>query len=236
MYGGQCCSEYTKSMLELKGSMEKYNHQMTGIFVGNESLIPRARNKIAHIFLTTDASHLLFMDGDQSFEPRDIVKLIKADKDIIVGIVPMKGINWERVRQGALKNHNNLEALTGIFNIRELPGHQMSADPLEPFQILYGGSGYMLIHRSVFEKLAPTTPTYSDRGGAKVHNFFSAEIVGEELLSEDFLFCHKYREIGGTVWAAPWCQVGHFGSYHFKGDYITSTKFDRVSQMEAIVK
>jgi len=237
MYGGQCCSEYTKSMLELKGSMEKYNHQMTGIFVGNESLIPRARNKIAHIFLqTTDASHLLFMDGDQSFEPRDIVKLIKADKDIIVGIVPMKGINWDRVRQGVLRNHSDLESLTGIFNIRELPGHQMSDDIYEPFQILYGGSGYMLIKREVFEKLAPKTPLYNDKGGAKVHNFFSAEIVGQELLSEDFLFCHKYREQGGTVWAAPWCKVGHFGSYHFKGDYTASTELDRSCQKEMFVK
>jgi hypothetical protein len=48
-------------------------------------------------------------------------------------------------------------------------------------------------------------------------------LLGKELkrdmLSEDFFFCHNYREHGGTVWAAPWCELGHFGSYLFSGQY-----------------
>jgi hypothetical protein len=236
MYGGYCCSEYVKSMLSLKGSMEAYKHEMTGIFVGNESLVQRARDKIAHIFLQTDASHLLFMDADQSFEPRDIVKLIKADKGIIAGCVPMKGINWERVKQGAKNNYGNLESLTGIFNIRELPGH--SADERDfdkPFQVAYAGTGYMLIRRDVFETIAPHVGSYRDKGGALIKNYFSAQIVGEELLSEDFHFCHLYQQHGGQVWAAPWCTVEHFGSYSFKGSYGASNSFDKWMVQSALV-
>jgi len=37
------------------------------------------------------------------------------------------------------------------------------------------------------------------------------------LLSEDYYFCHKAREAGLKVWAAPWVQLGHFGNYLFEG-------------------
>jgi hypothetical protein len=62
MYGGMCCSEYTQSLLQLQSDMERNGHKMTCVFLGNESLIQRARNTVAHHFLQTDASHLLCID------------------------------------------------------------------------------------------------------------------------------------------------------------------------------
>lgn len=223
MYGGMCCSEYTKSILALQSDMEKTGHKLTCVFLGNESLIQRARNTVAHHFLETDASHLLFIDADQSFRNIDIVKMIQADKDIIVGPVPMKGINWNRVKQGAVLNHPRLDLLTGIFNINKLEGHEMKG-PDEPFQIKHGGTGFMLIKREVFEKLKNSVGTYTNGrqsipDGEKVYDFFQVAIHEGLLLSEDFWFCHKWREVGGTVWAAPWCELGHFGSYLFSGQY-----------------
>ena len=102
MYGGMCCSEYVQSIMDLRSDMEANGHKLTCVFLGNESLIQRGRNTIAYHFLESDASHLLFIDADQKFKTGDIVKMIQADKDIIVGPVPMKGINWNRVRQGAV--------------------------------------------------------------------------------------------------------------------------------------
>lgn len=220
MFGGWACSEYIKAMLELKGAMVQHGHEMTSVFVGNESLIQRARNRIVHIFLASDASHLLFMDADQSFVPSDIIKMIKCDKDVIAAPVPMKGINWDMIRVGAENNHKNLENLTGIFNIRQLPGHLMMGSGI-PFQVKYAGSGYMLIKREAFEKLSDKVNSYTDHG-TDIKNFFSAEIVDSELLSEDFHFCHQFRKMGGSVWAYPGAKVEHFGSYAFKGDYVES--------------
>jgi hypothetical protein len=223
MYGGMCCSEYVQSLLALKDGMQAHGHQVTCVFLGNESLIQRGRNTIAWHFLNTDASHLLFIDADQKFRPADVAKMIKADKDIIVGCVPMKGINWDRVRQGAVLNHPNLHRLTGIFNINKLDGHEM-VHPDLPFQIKHGGTGFMLIKREAFDKLAPVVGYYTNGGvtippEAKVGNFFQVNVVDEEMLSEDYFFCSKFREIGGEVWAAPWCEIGHFGSYLFSGTY-----------------
>lgn len=223
MYGGMCCSEYVQSLLSLRDGMQKAGHTVTCIFLGNESLIQRARNTIAWHFLNTDASHLLFCDADQSFRPGDVAKMLKADKDIITGPVPMKGINWNRVRQGAVLNHPDLAKLTGIFNINKLDGHEMVKEE-EPFQIKHGGTGFMLIKREVFEKLKPHVGAYKSSGNTlppetRVYDFFKVMVKDDELLSEDYYFCSKYREIGGEVWTAPWCEIGHFGSYHFKGQY-----------------
>ena len=223
MFGGMCCSQYVSSLIGLKEGMMQHGHQMTPMFIGNESLIPRARNLIAHLFLKTDASHLLFMDADQEFRPNDVALMIKANKDIITGIVPMKGINWKGIEKAVKAKKKEYEPYTGIFNFQPLNKHKFKKQE-EPFQIKYGGSGMMLIKREVFEKLLPETDYYENGGAsigkAKVYNFFKVENINKELLSEDYSFCQKYSSIGGTIWAAPWCRVGHFGSYCFRGNYI----------------
>jgi hypothetical protein len=216
-YGGMMTTEYCQSLLALKDGLQEHGHRMTTIFLGNESLIQRGRNTIAHAFLQTDSSHLLFADADIKFRPNDVARMIKADKGIIIGPVPMKGINWERVRRGALRMQKDLSKLSGIFALNELDGHHMT-HPDEPFQIKHGGTGFMLIRRDVFDALAPHVGWYAHRN-EQVGDFFQVGNVNHELLSEDYFFCHKYREHGGTVWAAPWCELGHFGAYCFSGQY-----------------
>lgn len=226
-YGGQMCTEYTQSLLALKEACMQYGIKMTCIFLGNESLIQRGRNTIAHHFLQMeDATHLMFIDADQRFRANDIALMIKADKGIIGGPVPMKGIDWNRVRQGAVLNHPNLAALTGIFNLNKLDGHDM-VSPDQPFQVEHIGTGFMLIRRDVFEALAPHTQTYTNGGASippdeEVYDFFRVQVQDGKLLSEDYHFCHEYRKHGGTVWAAPWCELGHFGAYCFSGTYAAS--------------
>lgn len=223
-YGGMMCTEYVQSLLALKEACIEHKIKMTCIFLGNESLIQRGRNTCAHHFLQMeDATHLMFIDADQKFQPNDIALMIKADKGIIGGAVPMKGINWNRVRQGAVLNHPNLPALTGIFNVNTLDDHNMT-DPSTPFQVKHVGTGFMLIRRDVFEYLRPFVGWYTNGGSTinpddKVYDFFKVQNVDHELLSEDYNFCHMYREHGGDVWVAPWCVLGHFGAYLFSGQY-----------------
>lgn len=224
-FGGQMCTEYSQSVMELRESMQKYDHTVTCVFLGNESLIQRARNTIAWHFLNTDASHLLFIDADQKFRPKDVADMIKANKEVIAAPVPMKGINWDAVRMGAVLNHKNLSQLTGIFNINKLDGHDMQSRE-EPFQVKHIGTGMMLIKRETLLNMQPHVDYYINGGttipkNEKVYNFFEAKVVDHELLSEDYYFCHLHRELGGAVWAAPWCEVGHFGPYLFSGMYNT---------------
>lgn len=231
MYGGLCTSEYTQSIIHLSEAANKSGVKFTTIFLGNESLIQRGRNTIAHHFLSMpDATHLLFIDADLKFRVEDVVKMIKADKSLIIGPVPLKGYNWEEVRQRALAGEKEINRTGGVFNINHLPGIQME-DEETPFEIEHGGNAMMMIRRDCLEELAPYTPYYTNGGaslpdGEKILDFFRVEIDKEKnhLLSEDYFFCSSYRKISGKVWCAPWCEIGHFGSHLFNGHYARSYK------------
>lgn len=227
MYGGTCVGPFNRSATALALALETNGHKLTPIFLGNESLIPRARNTIVWHFLQTDASHLLWVDADTGFRSKDVARMIEADRPIIVGPCPLKRINWERVAQAVRDGvpADQLHRYTGIFNIVHLDGvHTHSAS--EAFEIKFGGTGFMLIKREVFEALAPTTEDYVNRNpgdamppGARVKHFFPVYVEDDDLLSEDYAFTAKWRATGGSVWAAPWCELQHVGTYSFTGVY-----------------
>ena len=226
MYGGMCTSEYTQSLLNLSESANKSDVKLTTIFLGNESLIQRGRNTIAHHFMNLpDATHLLFIDADMKFRTEDVVRMIKADKSFIVGPVALKGYNWEEIRQAAINGEQDINRTGGVFNINKLPGIDM-VDENEPFEIEHGGNAFMMLRRDVFETLKPHTPIYTNGGrslpdGVEIYDYFRVEINKDtnHLLSEDYFLCHSYRQLGGKVWCAPWVETGHFGSHLFNGKY-----------------
>ena len=226
MYGGMCTSEYTDSLLKLSESCNKSGVKLTTIFLGNESLIQRGRNTIAHHFMNLpDATHLLFIDADIKFRVEDIVKMIKADKELIIGPVALKGYNWEEIRQAALAGDDDIGRTGGVFNINTLPGIEME-DEETPFEIEHGGNAFMMIRRDCLQALEPQTPIYTNGGrslpdGVEIKDYFRVEINKDtnHLLSEDYFFCHSSRQIGGKVWCAPWVETGHFGSHLLNGKY-----------------
>ena len=226
MYGGMCTSEYTQSLLNLSESANKSDVKLTTIFLGNESLIQRGRNTVAHHFMELpDATHLLFIDADIKFRTEDIVRMIQADKSLIVGPVALKGYNWDEIRQAAINGEDDIGRTGGVFNINHLPGIDM-VDENTPFEIEHGGNAFMMIRRDVFETLKPHTPIYTNGGrslpdGVEIYDYFRVEINKDtnHLLSEDYFLCHSYRQLGGKVWCAPWVETGHFGSHLFNGKY-----------------
>ena len=231
MYGGMCTSEYTQSIIHLSEAANKSGVKFTTIFLGNESLIQRGRNTIAHHFMNIpDATHLMFIDADIKFRVEDVVKMIKEDKELIIGPIPLKGYNWEEIRQRALRGEEDISRTGGVFNINHLPGIAME-DEETPFEIEHGGGAFMMIHRNVFETLKPHTGIYTNGGasvapGAEIYDYFRVEVNPEtkHLLSEDYFFCNSYRKVGGKVWCAPYVQAGHFGSHLFNGHYAVSQK------------
>jgi len=226
MYGGMCTSEYTQSLLNLSESANKSDVKLTTIFLGNESLIQRGRNTVAHHFMNLpDATHLLFIDADIKFRTEDIVRMIQADKSLIIGPVGLKGYNWDEIRQAAIDGEDDIGRTGGVFNINKLPGIDM-VDENTPFEIEHGGNAFMMIRRDVFETLKPHTPIYTNGGrslpdGVEIYDYFRVEINKDtnHLLSEDYFLCHSYRQLGGKVWCAPWVETGHFGSHLFNGKY-----------------
>jgi hypothetical protein len=230
MYGGMCAGYYTQSSLQLSSLLAQKGIGVSFSFMFNESLITRARNGLAHAFLKTEATHLMFIDADIYYNPNDVVSLIEADKPIICGIYPKKEINWDTVER-AVKNgvpKEQLKAHTGSFvvNLVDYQG-EVTVPINQPVEIFNGGTGFMLIKREVFEQMAPNMPFYVNDvhdlgrqlGEDRITEFFATSIEPgtQRLLSEDYHFCYNWRQQGGKVYAAPWAQLSHIGTYAFDG-------------------
>jgi hypothetical protein len=168
MYGGQCAGWYTQSILEMVNVFSQNNVKAQFSFMFNESLITSARNALAHQFLKTDATHLMFIDSDIRFRPQDILKMLEVDKEIICGIYPKKEINWTTVKQAMDKDvaQDQLKHYTGSFvvNLVNYAG-EVTVPVNEPVEIFNGGTGFMLIKREVFEKLGEKVPSYTNDVG-----------------------------------------------------------------------
>ena len=231
MYGGQCTGYYTQSMLTLGPVLNQNGYDMAYSAMFNESLIQRGRNALAHGFMQRpECTHLMFIDADIKFNPQDIIKMLEADKDIICGIYPKKEINWveveKAVKEGVPTDRLKTRTASVVVNLKDYAG-SVTVPVSEPVEIFNGGTGFMLIKRSTFETMKSVVNSYNNDvlflDGAisndRITEYFACAIEPgtERLLSEDYFFCWKAREAGLKVWAAPWAQLGHFGSYLFEG-------------------
>ena len=234
MYSGMCTGHYTQSLLMTGSAFTQAGIQMSAMMMFNESLIQRARNGLVKNFLRTDGDYLMFIDADIGWNPGDIMPMIDADKDIICGIYPKKEINWHGVKAAVeagvpveqLKHHSG--AL--VVNLVDYSG-TVTVPRVEPLEIWNGGTGFMLIKRSVFEGLKDKVATYTNdvvdlnntvNPGDMIHEYFAVSIEEgtNRLLSEDYHFCMLARKHGYKVWAAPWVTLAHIGSYMFEGTLI----------------
>jgi hypothetical protein len=231
MYGGMCYGFYTQSLLQLNNVFREHSIPSLMSFMFNESLITRARNAMVYNFLKTDCTHLMFIDADIRFNANDVIPMLSADKDVICGIYPKKEINWGSVKNAmdAGVPDDQLRYHTGSFVVN-LANYEGSVTvPIDqPVEIWNGGTGFMIIKREVFEKLADQVPSYTNdvhdlggtmKGADQIKEYFTTSIEPEtnRLLSEDYHFCYIWRKAGGKIYAAPWTHLAHVGSFIFEG-------------------
>lgn len=226
MYGGIAKNNYVISLQNLVVKLSQAGHSVSTTTVGNESLITRARNTLAHKFMKSGFDALLFIDADHGWNADDILRMVESGKEVIGAIYPMKGINWENVRYAAIAGKENLAAYSGYFAANLLEEKQ-DFDVDTPFRVKDLGTGMLFIQRSVFEKLKPHCGTYKHNSvgelgidfGEEISEYFFTKIEDGILLSEDYAFCHLWRDNGGDVWAAPWVTITHSGDYVFSGQF-----------------
>jgi hypothetical protein len=203
-YGGQITEVCFSSYLQwtIMAMQNNLNFQIDTL--SNESNVNRARNSCAAKFLAGDATHLMFVDADIQFNPADIVKLVSHDKDIVGGIYPQKTLPPKMV-VNTLKNGKQEGDLVEVGTL---------------------GTGFMLIKRTVFEQMITEgAQKYTDAIGlSSVENdhqydFFNCTIDTQgRYLTEDWSFCRRWRELGGTIWADTTVALAHVGYYRFQPD------------------
>ena len=199
-------------------------------FISKDSLVSRARNTIVTKFLDDEefnGTHLFFLDADIGFNHKNVERLLNFDKDLVCGVYPTKGINWERLK--ALDNKTVKPQNLMNYNVNFIDASNIKLD--NGFaEVKEGATGFMLIKKEVFLKLKDNysdlkfTPRPSSilSGSDNCYDFFKVGNYKDKngnvnYLSEDFYFSTLWRDIGGKIFADMTSELSHLGKFSFHG-------------------
>jgi len=225
-YGGLCLQNYAESIFGLQALAAKENIAIFLDYTGNESLIQRARNiSIARFLYNTTADLFLFIDADIEFDPESVLRLIKSGYDISVAAYPKKGILWDQAAEAILKGDDRPPdrlAASLVLNFKEVDTINVTNGFVE---VLDGPTGFMMIKRSVIEKMYeyyPELNCVNDHMFSDVKSYcaiFDCMIDPESrrYLSEDYAFCRRWQQMGGKIYADTATTLGHVGNLRFVG-------------------
>lgn len=224
MYGGMCTGLFHQSLLALQRLCIQVGLKAAISDQWQESLITRARNYEVDKFRASNMTHHIFIDADQGFSPGDILQLMMANKDIVVGPVAKKSINWQQIVDAVKCGFptDSLDEFACNLNLNTVGPVKMDGTPQ---RIREGGTGLMMIKRHVYDAMQAAMPEIeyvpmidekADYGDGKhLYAFFDCSIdeIDRHYLSEDWTFCRRWAKIGGEVYILPWIKTGHQGNY-----------------------
>jgi len=163
--------------------------------------------------------------------------MVRADVDVICGVYPKKEINWHEVKAAVERGVpvENLHEYTGSFVVNTIDKKDATGKITDPIEIEKGGTGFMLIKRNVIAKIKESVPHYSNDMftvvnpkdvGTQIANMFDTSIspVDNRYMSEDYHFCDLAKANGFKIYAAPWAQLTHTGTYIFSGQLARSDR------------
>lgn len=157
-------------------------------------LVHVGRNIIAQSVLRSGSEYLLFIDSDISFPPWAVERLLSHKKDIVGGMYFKKAFPHAPLVYSC--KGENYEC------IHNPPSTLFECDGL--------GTGFLLIHRKVLEKL-------SKDKWVKKHGFpfnFMQKKDGNDI-GEDLAFCLRARRAGFKVFCDPSIPLQHQGEMEF---------------------
>jgi hypothetical protein len=232
-YGNTVTVSYLISVTNLLTAAAKRKLLIQIDAYGNDSLITRARNTLVAKFLDLQQhTHLLFIDADIGFNPELVFRMLDFDKDVVGAAYPYKSIDWNQVQHNARNFTDKIleRSLRYSLNVAD-PKHVPSENGF--VKVLDIGTGFLLIKRSVFEKIALANPELeykpedisfkAQSEKPKFWAFFDCSIEPDtrRYLSEDYTFCRRWQKLGGDIWCDITYPLSHTGSYIFEGDIST---------------
>jgi len=234
-YGHQVTTSYCNSLLRLmsqKPDPECPYSCMIHIQSGM-ALVTQARNNCVAEFMKSGADKLLFIDADIGFTPEAVKRLIKFDSEVVLTPYPVKGY----VDGG--------KGITFIIHFKDKENYVVDKEGFT--EITAGPTGFMMIDRTVIEKMAAAYPekkcVNSRMVGNKVekmddywYTFFETAVDPiNGYLGEDIAFCNLWRKIGGRLYADTKTSLVHYGGNAFTGSVDMIFEREEISDKLKIV-
>lgn len=211
-YGGMLTDQYFLSMFRATQSLMKNGINFRLTTLRNESLVTRARNILAAMFMESDCTHLFFIDSDIEFDAESILRALAFDKDIMAGAYPKKALPIQYAM-----NFKFIDQEKGQIRVEN-----------GAVEVLDASTGFFCIKRNVFDKMRQHYPELHYKNDSNIdekyapycYSFFDTIQDPEDnrYLSEDYTFCRRLQKIGGEIWIDLSTKLNHVGSYTFEGD------------------
>jgi hypothetical protein len=202
-YGGQISEVTFTSFVRFIARAPQWGLEWSLDTLVNESLIPRGRNAlVARAMHNPRATHLMFLDADIGFDPEYILMLLQENVDVIGGGYPKKSLPIDYV----INPINDGESDDAKAEVERI------------------GTGFLLMKREIFSRMAEGMPElkYTDDCGLDpsinehLYAFFECGLFGEKVfMSEDWLFCNRWRALGGRIFISKRFALTHVGTYAF---------------------
>ena len=201
-YDGVLPTQAVNSIVANAYQFSQRNWVLEMALLNNCSLVQKARNHLVHMFLHGDGTHMMCVDSDISWNPHDLMKLIKhsAKYPVIAGVYPSKSdelkvyADYERTDTGDVRCNEE-----GLGFAKSIP------------------AGFMLLRRDVVEDLAKryaSTSYLSTDGefsGQRIVVLFDAMLKDDKYYGEDVIFCQRLRESGYDIMVDPTIILNHHG-------------------------
>ena len=144
------------------------------------SLVYIARNRLAHLAIQRECTHVLWIDADMTFEPDILDSLLWCGKDMVCGAFVGRRPKYSPCVYTSIEDPGNMKPVENFG--------------VEPFRV--DGCGFALVLTSV--------SLLKD-----VWDRFGTCFRPNEDYSEDLAFCDRVKKIGGEIWCEPTARVGH---------------------------
>lgn len=230
-YGGLASIHYMQSVLALQRACHVRGIGLHVELTGGDALITRARSVMAATFLASDATHLFFVDADIGFDPEHVFRLLEADRDVVGGVYPTKGIDWTKTRKAVEAGAQDLLAKSVGYVVRFIPNpaNSVEVDDHGFAPVAYVGTGFMMLRRAAVQRVCSAHPELTARLGdlgrgraSQAVMIFESMIEPEtgQHLSEDYAFCRRWRDLGGEIFADFKGRLTHVGAMPFSGSLL----------------
>jgi hypothetical protein len=206
-YGCMVHIDYLNSIIALVRGGMTHGVGIEVVTIGNNSLVPKARNSlISYFYENKKFSHLIFLDADIGLKSDTIPALIKRDVDIIGCPVPLKGID---------------EFGLPVLNI----GQIYSFDETGLAEVQHVGNAVLMFSRKAVDDIVAVSESYFDdpkfsRGDQLVktaYDVFKIGMVNGNYLPEDYYVCYRFiNELKYKIYV-DFTQIPvHNGMYSFR--------------------
>ena len=184
---------YTFSIQRSRELLHKHGIETAYLLLSGNCHVDDARNSVIQEFIDTDCTDIVFLDADVAWEPEQLVRLCQHDADIVGGVYPFRSSDKlddmpVRMIQEASPND------CGLIEVEGLP------------------AGFMRIRRDVIVQLSMHAESYALKksdGLTTVYILFERTLESGTRWGGDLKFCHKWRALGGKVYADYEMRLGH---------------------------